>query len=262
MALEHELPLDVLLANFGDAWQGLRKHSNVELCGKKLTVEERRELLVDLHTSCKSSPELKKENKKLLVESTDDAKKPHLGRLMWSRYVKRGEHALEEPLFARWGTGDGEQSWKNHHEGHNGQSLYTTCIYGPKTMKKGWRYMRRTVLAKKESSNRWSQLRRHAYIQARWTLGRTTQTFYLHHMLCTLYRGPPPRTRAPGSRRYQRYTASHLCDHGGCIAPWHLAWQTVNDNIKLSWAYGQRVKKERCSAMQSVQRRKRKVRGR
>lgn len=52
--------------------------------------------------------------------------------------------------------------------------------------------------------------------------------FYLHTLLCYLYRGAAP---AAG------YETGHMCQHKCCIAPWHLDWMTKSMNRRMYIAH-------------------------
>lgn len=50
--------------------------------------------------------------------------------------------------------------------------------------------------------------------------------FYLHHLLCWMYHGPPPSPN---------HVAGHLCHHKRCLLPWHLAWMLQSENVQMGW---------------------------
>lgn len=45
--------------------------------------------------------------------------------------------------------------------------------------------------------------------------------FFLHQLLCWMYRGPPP----DGGLE-----VCHMCQKKTCVAPWHLVWGTGSEN--------------------------------
>ena len=48
------------------------------------------------------------------------------------------------------------------------------------------------------------------------------QEIYLHRLLCWMYRGPPA---GPSLE------VCHMCEKKLCLAPWHLVWDTHQQNI-------------------------------
>jgi len=49
--------------------------------------------------------------------------------------------------------------------------------------------------------------------------------FYLHDLLCYMYRGPAP---VDGST----YHAIHLCECKACLCAWHLDWRLPSENMQ------------------------------
>lgn len=49
------------------------------------------------------------------------------------------------------------------------------------------------------------------------------QEIYISRLLCYMYRGPPPPLA---------FEACHLCENRMCLAPWHLVWDSHQQNIK------------------------------
>jgi hypothetical protein len=56
--------------------------------------------------------------------------------------------------------------------------------------------------------------------------------FYLHRLLCYMYRGPPAN---------KGMVAGHMCNHMACIAPWHLTWQTNAENVQQGYDHRQQL---------------------
>lgn len=50
-----------------------------------------------------------------------------------------------------------------------------------------------------------------------------SQEIYVSRLLCYIYRGPPPS---------QELEACHLCENRMCMAPWHLVWDSRQNNMK------------------------------
>lgn len=59
------------------------------------------------------------------------------------------------------------------------------------------------------------------------SLGEPHPEFYLHHLICHLYHGPPPSPSL---------VCMHKCQHKLCVLPWHLEWGTQSDNVAQGWA--------------------------
>ena len=53
-----------------------------------------------------------------------------------------------------------------------------------------------------------------------------TSAFYLHRLLCWMYRGPPQEASLE---------TGHACGHKCCICPWHMGWVTRQENKQESW---------------------------
>lgn len=70
----------------------------------------------------------------------------------------------------------------------------------------------------------------YAYITVKeGAFGGNSKSFYLHTLLCFLYRGPPP----PLPLGQARWVAGHICHHKACIAPWHIIWMSDSHNVKM-----------------------------
>lgn len=65
------------------------------------------------------------------------------------------------------------------------------------------------------------------YIKVKgWGFGDNDQEFYLHRLLCYMYRGPPPSPH---------HVVGHLCHHKLCLCPWHLNWILQSENVQMGY---------------------------
>lgn len=58
------------------------------------------------------------------------------------------------------------------------------------------------------------------------------EPFYIHHLLCWMYHGPPPDHPPPDGGPW---VAGHLCNHKLCLLPWHLKWMSQSQNVRMGW---------------------------
>lgn len=58
------------------------------------------------------------------------------------------------------------------------------------------------------------------------------EPFYIHHLLCWMYHGPPPAHPPPAGGTW---VAGHMCHHKLCLLPWHLAWVPQSQNVHMGW---------------------------
>lgn len=63
-------------------------------------------------------------------------------------------------------------------------------------------------------------------------LDNQDQGFYLHQLLCYMYRGPPGN---------DNLEVCHRCHCKLCIIPWHMQWGTPGDNIQQAWDHKKHV---------------------
>jgi hypothetical protein len=71
--------------------------------------------------------------------------------------------------------------------------------------------------------------RNYAYIKVRANgFDGMDREFYLHTLLCYMYRGPPPDPS---------FVAGHLCHHKCCLAPWHLDWVPKSVDVSMGLAH-------------------------